>query len=934
VQVRLLGPVDVVVDGTAKPVPGLRRRAVLAALALRPGEVVSTDLLIDVVWGDGAPAAAATTLQSHVSRLRRLLGGPTAILARPPGYVLNIGAQATDVQAAEGLIGRGMRSRDPEDRETSLRAAVALWRGRPLADLTGLAPFDDHAQRLEHLLLQARHALIDTRLMLGQHAELIPELETLCREHPLHEQIHRQLMIALYRTGRQSDALATYQRLRRTLDEEIGIEPSQPLRDLETAILRQAPALDAPPPALPVAAVPAQLPPATSGFTGRSHELAYLDSLLPNANAGGLVRPTAVVISAISGSAGIGKTSLATHWAHRVAARFPDGQLYANLRGFDPGRPPMEPAEAVRGFLDALGVPHQRIPVGLDAQVGVYRSRLAGKQVLVVLDNARDVEQVRPLLPGSGGCLVIVTSRNQLAPLVAAEGAHPVTLDLLTDAEARDLLVHRLGADRVAAEPAAVEAIIARCARLPLALAIVAARAATHPGFPLAALAGELRQSIGSLDTFHGGDLATDVRAVFSWSYQTLSAEAARLFRLLGLHPGPDLTAPAVASLAAITPHQARMLLTELTRAHLLSEHTPGRYAFHDLLRAYATEQAHIHDDDGQRHAAVHRMFDHYLHTAHTAALLLYPQWDPVTLTPHRPGTLPEHPADHQHALAWFTAEHAVLLAAVNHAAALGFDTHAWQLAWSLDNFFDRRGHWHDQVATGRVAVRAAERQDDSTAQAHAHRLLANAYLQLGHHDEAQIHLHQGLRLCRQAGDLIGQARVHNNLARAWERQGRPTEALDHARQALDLFKAAGHRAGQAVALNNSGWLHVQLGEYQQALTACRQALTFYDELGDRHGQATTWDSIGYGYHHLRQYTEAIACYQRAIDLYREDARSYRSRTLTNLGDTHHAAGNLDAAHKAWQQALDILDQLHHPDATQVRARLNNPAPDQRPVPG
>ena len=641
--VRLLGPVDVVVDGRSRQVRGARRAAVLAALALHDGEIVSTGRLVDVVWDATAPSTALNTLQSHVSYLRGVLGSKTAILARPPGYVLNLGDEQTDVDLAERLLRQGTQSADPIDGARHLRAALALWRGRPLQDVAGSAWLESQAARLDLLYVQVRRALLEARLAAGEHAAVVPELERMVADQSLDEHIHAQLMLALYRSGRQADALAAYRRLRRTLADDLGIDPSQVLRDLETAILRQDPALDGPGPAValtsatPVASIPAQLPSAVPAFAGRGAELASLDAIMSAAARDG---SATVVISAVSGTAGVGKTALAVHWAHRVAAQFPDGQLYVNLRGFDPAGPPLEPDEAVRGFLDAFGVPVARIPAGLPAQAGLYRSLLAGKRVLVVLDNARDAEQVRPLLPGSPGCLAVVTSRNHLAGLVATEGAHPLRLDLLDAAQARDLLSRRLGEDRVAKEPDAVSDIVAGCAQLPLALTIAAARAATNPSFPLAVFATELREATRALDPFHGGDLATDIRAVFSWSYHCLSPGAARLFRLLGLHCGGDVTVAAAASLAAIPLDGTRALLAELTQTHLLAEHAPGRYSFHDLLRAYATEQAHAQDSPDVRYAAAHRVLDHYLHTAHGAAMLMQPTLNPITLDPPQPAVI------------------------------------------------------------------------------------------------------------------------------------------------------------------------------------------------------------------------------------------------------------------------------------------------------
>jgi DNA-binding SARP family transcriptional activator len=925
VRVRLLGPVDVVLDGVARPVPGLRRKALLAALALHPGEIIGTNRLVDMVWGDAAPDAAAVTLQSHLSQLRRVLADRAVIVARAPGYRLDFNAGDTDVQAAQDLIAQGRRSPDPAQAVSLLQSAVELWRDRPLVDVTGLAWFDEEAQRLEQLLRRARHALIDARLAAGEHAEVVVELEDLVRQDPHHEPAHGQLMLALYRAGRQSEALAVYQRLRRTLDEELGIAPSPPIRDLERAILRQEPAVDLPAPraspaaAAPVQPVPAQLPLAPAGFTGRVGELACLDSLLPGAGGG----PPAAVIAAVSGTAGVGKTALAVHWAHRAARHFPGGQLYVNLRGYDPAGAVVDPAEALRGFLDALDVAADRIPAGVPARAALYRSILAGRRVLVVLDNARDAEHVRPLLPGSAGCVAIITSRDQLTGLIATEGALPVTLDLLTGAEAHALLTRRLGAGRTTAEPDATRDIIARCVRLPLALAIVAARAATRPAFPLAVLAAELRHTVSTLDVLHGRDPATDLRAVFSWSQRTLSAEANRLFRLLAVHPGPDITAAAAASLAAVGPPHARNLLGELAQAHLLTQHTPGRYTFHDLLRAYATEQAGTHDDAGTRRAATHRLLDHYLHTAYAAARMVYPMWDPVAFPPPQAGISPETVDTHDAAIAWFTAEHAVLHAAVEQAAGGGFDAHAWQLAWAFTAFLLRSGFPDEQAAVQRLALDAARRLGDPIGEGHALRGLGLSHGRAGRHAESEPYYVQALQRYAAGGDVVGQAHTHMGLAESMDQRGRPADALGHAERALELFRAAGDRPGQAHALNAVGWCHGELGNHQLALAYCTKAVAVLEELGDRRELALAWDSIGRIHNHLGDHRQAVGCYERSVDLLQDLGDRYiLGATLATLGDSHDAAGSPDAARKAWQDALDLLDELGHPDAEQVRARL------------
>jgi hypothetical protein len=428
---------------------------------------------------------------------------------------------------------------------------------------------------------------------------------------------------------------------------------------------------------------------------GRAAELQALTKVLNHDGAG---TPGTVVISAIGGTAGVGKTALALRFAHQVAGLFPDGQLHVNLRGFDPSGSPASPADAIRGFLDALGVPPERIPPTADAQAGLYRSLITDKRMLIVLDNARDEHQARPLLPASPGSLVIITSRNQLAGLAAADGARLLSLDVLTHDEAVQLLTARIGADRAAAEPGALDEIAVLCAHLPLALTVAAARAAARPGFPLTALAAELRGAAGRLDALDSGDPAASVRAVFSWSYQQVGTAAARLFRLLGLHPGPDISVPAAASLAAVDEPQARRLCRELARDCLITEHAPGRYAFHDLLRAYAASMARDTDSQPDRVAAMGRILDHYLHTGEHSSMLLNPSREPLALAPPSLGTCPERPADHRQGLAWFDAEHQILLAAVTLAAETGADGHACQLAWAMTAYLFRRGYVNERI--------------------------------------------------------------------------------------------------------------------------------------------------------------------------------------------------------------------------------------------
>ncbi|HET7012447.1 MAG TPA: tetratricopeptide repeat protein, partial [Streptosporangiaceae bacterium] len=610
-------------------------------------------------------------------------------------------------------------------------------------------------------------------------------------------------------------------------------------------------------------------------------------------------------------------------WAHQVAERFPDGQLYVNLRGFSPGGQPAEPGEAISGFLDGLGAPRAGLPDSVPAQAALYRSLLAGKRVLILLDNAKDAEQVRPLLPGSPGCLAIVTSRNDLASLVAAHAAHPVSLDLLTPAEASDLLVRRLGEARVASEPEALGEIMDRCARLPLALAIAAARAAVRPTFPLAAIAAELGDATAALDPFSDTDPATDVRAVFSWSCQALSDDAARLFRLLGLHPGPDISVNAAASLVGLPSGAARQLLAELAHANLLLEYAPARYSLHDLLRAYATELTHSHDSAQERQAATQRVLDYYLHVALAAAGLLHPHRAPIAIAPAQPGVTTERLPDTEEALAWFTAEHRTLLAVDDLALELGFDAHAWQLAWTMSDFLGWSGRWPDHHAVHRNALQAAERSGQKDALAYCHRGLGMATAGLGYRDDARRHYERALHQFGEIGDHSGQGTTHIGLAGLCEANGDYAGALRHSQHAHDHYQAAGQPVGQARALNGIGLFHAKLGDYRQALPRCQQALAVLQELGDTVGAAYTMDSVAYIHLQLGDQHQAIVAYRQARALYREAGESEgEAEALTLLGDIHHGNGDVDAARHAWRQALDILSQIDHPDAEQLRAKL------------
>ncbi|MGH3405180.1 MAG: tetratricopeptide repeat protein, partial [Streptosporangiaceae bacterium] len=547
--------------------------------------------------------------------------------------------------------------------------------------------------------------------------------------------------------------------------------------------------------------------------------------------------------------------------------------------------------------------------------------------MLIVLDNARDPAQVRPLLPGTPGSMVLITSRSQLTGLAAADGASLITLDVLDEHEARSLLTRRLGAGRVDAEPAAAADLITLCSRLPLPLNIAAALAAAQPGRPLAALAGDLR-SQAPLDVLDTGDPASSIRTVFSWSYQSLPPAPARMFRLLGLHPGPDITAAAAASLAGIPPAQAGQALRDLAAAHLLAEHAAGRYAFHDLLRAYAAELAGQCDDEESRQAAAGRMLDHYLHTAAAAAALLCPGRDLLTLGPPRPGAAAEPVDGSKAALAWFTAERPVLSAAVTQAAEDGSGRQAWQLGWTLGRYLHRRGYRQEWIATLTASLAAAQAAGDTEGQAYVCRDLGAAYSDQGSGADAEPYLRRAMDLYQQLGDTIGQGHTDLYLGRMHEVRGQPREALDHAYAALRRFQAAGHAAGQANALTNAGSGHGQLGEHDQALGCFEAALPLHRESGNLDGECYAWAGLGETYQHLGRHDEAIDCDRRSVALFRELGGSrLLASALGLLGDHLHAAGQPHEARAAWQEALDILDDLQHPAAEAIRARLSGPAP-------
>ncbi|MFJ9248460.1 BTAD domain-containing putative transcriptional regulator [Streptomyces sp. NPDC101776] len=929
VDVQLLGPVELSAEGRAVEVGPPQRRTVMAALAVDVGRPVAVDVVIERVWGPRAPDGARGAVHAHVARIRRMceqaaeaVPEPLLLVRRSGGYLLEARPEQVDVYRFRQLVDQA-RAAGPADpaRAGLLRAALDLWRGEPLSGLNGeWAARMREAWRRQHQDAAVGWARAELRH--GDPAPVIGPLTGLLGEYPLAEPLAEALMRALHETGRSAEALDCYAAVRKRLAEELGTDTGPALRQLHQSILRGHRSASTPPPEPSAVTrrteLPAQLPMAVRGFTGRDGELARLAAILASAEG----ESAAVVISAVSGMAGVGKTALAVHWARRVESAFPDGQLYVNLRGFDPQGSVVPPTEAVRGFLDALGVRPDRMPPGLEAQVGLYRSLLTGRRMMVVLDNARDEEQVRPLLPGAVGCMALVTSRNRLTGLAATEGAHLLAVDPLTPAAARDVLAERLGAVRVAAEPAAVADVVTWCAGLPLALAVVSARAAAQPGQSLGTLAEELREAGGRLDALDGGEESSRVRAVFSWSYSALSPAAARLFRLLALHPGPDLDQRAAGALAGAPTERVRALLAELTGGHLLVEHAPGRYAFHDLLRVYAAELVTAYDDEWERRSALHRMMDHYLHSARAADVLVTPQPNPVESRAPRAGANAVEFEDYDRAQAWLLAEHPVLLAIVRQPQP-GFDAHVWRLVTVLTTFLDRHGYWQALLTAGHRALAAAEREGDLAGRAGAHRGLGLALDRLKCPEPAREHYLRALELFAAVGSDAGQARTHQHLSRMSGAQGDSGLALEHAYLSLEHYRAAGDRAGQAAALNHIGWRQAHLGDHLRALAHCEQALELARAADDVDGQAHISDSLGYIHHQLGRFQEAVDHYRQAAQLFHATGeRRSEAACLSCLGDSHHSAGQSDAAHEVWSRALALTAELGLPADDPLRVDL------------
>jgi len=853
VEFRLLGGVEVWHGGARLDVGPARQRCVLAVLLVEVGTVVPVDRLVNRVWGGRPPQRVRGTLHTYLTRLRRALPG-VPITHRSGGYVLSADPDTVDLHRFRALV-RQARTAADDDAEEFYARADDLWRGEPFEDLDTpwLAEVRAELGRERHTADLDR---TDLDLRRGGGSALIAPLTSRAERHPLDERLAAQLATALYRAGRQADALDHLRRVRARLADELGVDPGPHLTDLHRRVLAADPRLTEP--------VPRQLPAAPTAFVGRAADLAALDPGAP--------------LLVVTGPGGIGKTWLALHWAH--GRSFPDGQLFVDLRGFDPSGEPLDPDTALRGFLDALGVPAAALPPDAGSRAGLYRSLLADRRMLVVLDNARDAAQVVPLLPGGSGSTVVVTSRDRLAGLVTAHAAKPVHLDVLSEVDSRGLLARRLGADRV---PDAE--LLEWCGGLPLALALVAGQALAHPGFPL--------------ERADHGDLST----VLSWSYRALPPEQASAFRLLGGLPGPDIgVAAAVASTGA--PERA---LRALERVSLLTARSPGRYRMHDLVRRYAADLP-----DPDRPATLARLLDHYARTAAAARLPLDPEPAPIPLPPQ--GSF----ADDTAALRWFDAEHECLLAALR---TTDDDLAAWHLVWALHPFHFRRAHHGHQVEAWRRGLEAARNLGDPHALAVAHQLLGHSCSLVGELDESLEHLERALRP-GQDGRFEGHVRL--SLAATWFLRADHGRAEEQALDAVRLFRAAGDRLWEAVALTAAGFATARLGDLDQARRLCAESLALARSHGNRHGVAGALDALGVVAHEDGRHADAVEHHLEALALHEElDAPHSAAETLERLGHPYAALGRTAEAHDAWRRAAALHRSQHRiADADRVASRV------------
>ncbi|SDP98173.1 AfsR/SARP family transcriptional regulator [Lentzea jiangxiensis] len=924
VVVRLLGEVGVEIDRRSVDLGTPRQRCVLAALAVDTGQVVPVDRLVERVWGVDAAPRARATLHNYISRLRRALASANglAIVRRAGGYALvaDTVESVVDLHRFRDLRATAAAEADDERTARLLTDALLLWRGHALTGVDcAWAEVERDRLALERLAVQ--HDLTDARLRLGGGSGLVAELTARAAEHPLDERIAGQCLVALHQAGRTGDALEHYRRLRERLVDELGIDPGDALQDLHRRILTSDPVL-------PTATAgrssfaPAQLPTEPKSFTGRVAQLAALDRALPTPDGSpsrddGRGQKTTVVIS---GAGGIGKTWLALIWAHRNLHHFPDGHLSVDLRGFDVGEP-RQALDVLADFLAALGVDRDHQPQDLDARAAFFRTRTAGKRMLVLLDNAVTADQVVPLLPGGTGCTVLITSRNRLSALLTRHGAEPVQVGLLSAAEARTVIDAALDDVHGGTAAAQVTELVAQCGGFPLVVGLVAARIRTDAHL-LDDIVTELREL--GLDALDSDDPSTSLPTVLSWSLRHLTDRERAAFALLGIAPGPDIDLPAAASLTGLPVCDTRALLHRLADASLVIPASGGRYLMHDLIRAYAVLTARNDLPEPTRRAALQRAVDFYLHTAYTADRILNPRRAPIALDQPSSDAHSQALSDASAALAWLDTHHPHLIAAQHTATAQDRPQAVWHLAWTLSTHHLRRGHRHVELAMWQAAAHVIEHLPDPNTRERIHRRLGLAHSELGQHRQAIDHLSQALALAEDDPDPIQQAYSHEALSQAWARSGDDGRAMEHARRAMELYRALDEPLHEADTLNRVGWYASLLGDYDTGRDHCRAALALHRHHANREGEADALDSLGWIDHHTGHHRQAIHQYERALTLFRALGNSVQvASTLEHLGHPHTALGQHEQAATAWREALELLrEQGRHDDAERVQRRL------------
>jgi DNA-binding SARP family transcriptional activator/tetratricopeptide (TPR) repeat protein len=918
-EFRVLGPVEVLRGGRRIDIGHPRQRAVLAVLLLDLNHVMPAEQLIDRVWGEDPPVTVRNLLYGYVAGLRTALvraAAPDCMLARRAGgYVLSADEAQFDLCRFRRLAAQARMADNDEHAAQQLIEALALWRGEALTGLS--SPWLEGVRRaLSRQRMDAVACANDIRLRQGEHVALAGELSELIARNPADERLAGQLMLALYRCGRRAEALDVYRAVRDVLASEIGADPGPELQALHQQILRDDPNLAAPPtgesaalsgqaPRTPLAReVPRQLPAAVACFTGRRAELAALTSLLVPRPA---ARASALVISAIGGTAGVGKTALAVQWAHEVAGRFPDGQLYVNLRGYDPAEP-VTSADALAGFLRALGVPGTDIPDGADDRSGLYRSRLAGRRVLVLLDNARDAGHVRPLLPGDPGCVAVVTSRDGLAGLVATDGAWRLDLDVLPLADAVTLL-RSLIDDRVDDDPEAAEDLVRSCSRLPLALRLAAELAAARRETSLRELVTELAADrLGLLDA---GEDQADVRAVFSWSVRQLPEDVLAAFALLGLHPGEDFDADAAAALIGTTRAEARRVLGRLARASLIQQAGASRYGMHDLLRAYAREQAAARDTDGQSFQGLTRLFDHYLAAAAAAMDILFPaeaHWRPriAPMAEHVPEIVGKTGAG-----TWLDRERANLVAVIAQCSGHGWHRQTADLATILYRYLENGGHLPEAQIIYGHARHTARRSGDPVAEASALSALAGIATMKGRFRDAAETYYAARERYRRCGDRAGEARVLYGLGLSEHQLHNLWSAAGYYRQAVAASDDAGDSLGSARALLNLADVENELDQANEAAEHLQHALHVFREVKDQPGEGAALHSIGQCHLRRGQLAQAAAYFETALAIFhRIDRRIGVAVALCSLGEVRIRQGEYQDAIGHLRQALAVCREI------------------------